>query len=93
MFGQLCEQVLVLKYVRVWMKGGEGVEEEGGELGRDTGSCSFLSGRKGIGDNLQSIQRFFTHTRWKGNLVKGTGRQRENFGAETSEPGRWEVVK
>ena len=44
------------------MKGGEGVEEEGGELGRDTGSCSFLSGRKGIGDNLQSIQRFFTHT-------------------------------
>ena len=37
------------------MKGGEGVEEEGGELGRDTGSCSFLSGRKGIGDNLQSI--------------------------------------
>ena len=90
MFGQLGEQVLVLKYVRVWMKGGEGVEEEGGELGRDTGSCSFLSGRKGIGDNLQ---RFFTHTRWKGNLVKGTGRQRENFGAETSEPGRWEVVK
>ena len=90
MFGQLGEQVLVLKYVRVWMKGGEGVEEEGGELGRDTGPCSFLSGRKGIGDNLQSVH---THTRWKGNLVKGTGRQRENFGAETSEPGRWEVVK
>ena len=28
-----------------------------------------------------------------GNLVKGTGKQRENLGAETSEPGKWEVVK
>ena len=25
--------------------------------------------------------------------MKGTGRQRENFGAETWDPGKWEVVK
>ena len=45
MFGQLSEQVLILEDVGVWVKGGEGVEEEGdmeavGELEcRSVNSC------------------------------------------------------
>ena len=43
LLGQLSEEILVLQDVRVRVERGEGVEEEGGELGRHPGSCSLLS--------------------------------------------------
>ena len=43
MFGQLGEQVLILEDIGVWVEGGEGVEEEGGELCGHAGSGSLLS--------------------------------------------------
>ena len=49
MFGQLSEQVLILEDVGVWVEGGEGVEEEGGELSGHPGSCSLLSEAFSIG--------------------------------------------
>ena len=44
LLGQLGEQVLVLQDVRVGVEGGEGVEEEGGELGGDPGPGRLLPG-------------------------------------------------
>jgi hypothetical protein len=32
LFGELCEQILVLQDLRVGVEGGEGEEEEGGQL-------------------------------------------------------------
>ena len=44
LLGQLGEQVLVLQDVRVGVEGGEGVEEEGGELGGDSSPGCLLPG-------------------------------------------------
>ncbi len=35
LFGELCEQILVLQDLWVGVEGGEGEEKEGGQLGRD----------------------------------------------------------
>jgi hypothetical protein len=58
LFGELCEQILVLQNLWVGVEGGEGEEKEGGQLSRDpcSGNPFLKSSHKTIRLSLSSMR-------------------------------------
>ena len=79
LLGQLCQQVFVLEDIGVGVKWGERVEEKRGQLrSKACAESSILHKSR----HCYMISEMVTPT-----LTYGTGRHRENLGAEMSPPG------